>query len=101
MHGSGEDSGDLKKKKQLCFGLRRGKLIFGARRGDTSSGLRDARELVELRFESREGSRFSELAKARPVVCDGGTARGGIQIESQQRKKLSLCSCRKTLNSKR
>ena len=28
-----------------------------------------------------EASRFSELADARPVVCGGGAARGGGQME--------------------
>ena len=37
-----------------------------------------------------EESRFSELAEARPVVCSGGAARGGLRWKSQNRKKLCL-----------
>ena len=33
-----------------------------------------------------EASRFSELAEARPVVCGGGAARSGVQMEKSASK---------------
>ena len=51
MPGSAEDLGDLKKKQS-----------------------------VEILNSERE-SRFSELAEARSVVCGGGAARVGVQME--------------------
>ena len=47
-------------------------------------------ERVSWDLGLNEASRFSELAAARPVVCSGGTARGGVRWKSQHRKKLCL-----------
>ena len=37
-----------------------------------------------------EASRFLEFAEAKPVVCGGGTARGGVRWKSLDRRKLRL-----------
>ena len=38
-------------------------------------------ERKSLDSSLEEASRFSELAESRPVVCGGGAARGGVQME--------------------
>ena len=50
--------------------------------------LNSERESWDLGLD--EASRFSELAEARPVVCGGGAARGGLRWKSRHRNKLCL-----------
>ena len=39
------------------------------------------KKAVSWDLNSERESRFSELAETRPVVCGGGAARGGVQME--------------------
>ena len=39
------------------------------------------KKTVSWDLNSERKSRLSELAEARPVVCGGGAARGGVQME--------------------
>ena len=58
--------------------------------GDEQGILGFEKKAVSWDSSLEERSRFSELAEARPVVCGGGAARGGVRWKNQHRKKLCL-----------